>query len=246
MDIHREAGGYGKGDLILFIHGSGGSATMWRRQKEYLQTLIGVALIDLPGHGKSPGDGCDYVEEYCDVVHKAMEDFNPGRCYIAGHSLGGAIAMSLALTYPDAVKGTILIGTGAKLKVLPQILEGILKDKEGTIRDINNLSFSQGTPATIKDEAFDEIMRCRSEVIYKDFNACDHFNIIGSVDSIKVPTLVLCGEEDALTPVRYSQFLKEKIKDSQLALIKGAGHMVMMEKPDEVNKLIERFLKNHP
>ena len=131
MNLHIER--YGAGQRILFLHGSGCTSEIWRRQKQYLQTSMEVVLIDLPGHGKSPGDGCDSVEQYGDAIYNAMAGLGPVRYYVAGHSLGGAIAMSLALFHPDALKGIILIGTGAKLKVLPRIFEGVLKEKERTV-----------------------------------------------------------------------------------------------------------------
>ena len=79
------------------------------------------------------------------------------------------------------------------------------------------------------------MMSCKQEAIYKDLSACDRFDIRNSVDSIRMPTLILCGEDDVLTPVRYSRFWgkKEKIAGSELALVKDAGHMAMLEKPDE-------------
>lgn len=203
-----------------------------------------VVLIDLPGHGRSPGDGCGSVEEYGDAVYRVLG--GPARYYVAGHSLGGAIAMYGALAYPDMVKGIILIGTGAKLRVLPSILEGIVREKERTLAGINALSFSHATSAATKAEVFAMMMGCARGVIHKDFAACDRFDILSSVGSISVPALILCGEDDALTPAKYSRFLNEKIPGSKLTLIRDAGHMVMIEKPDDVNTAIEKFVKDRP
>jgi pimeloyl-ACP methyl ester carboxylesterase len=201
-----------------------------------------VLLVDLPGHGNSPGDGCDSVEEYADEIYGVIERLDVGRCYIAGHSLGGAIAMSLALSHHDVVKGVVLIGTGAKLKVLPQILEDIKKNKENTINDIVSLAFSKEASSALKKDSFDEMMRCRADVIYKDFNACDRFNMMDSISSFKTPALIICGTEDSLTPPKYSRYLDEAMGDSRLVLIGGAGHMVMREKPEEVNRAIGEFV----
>ena len=166
-----------------------------------------------------------------------------GQTYVAGHSLGGAIAMSLALSHPAAVKGLILIGTGAKLRVLPDILEGIARDKEKAVRNIVELAFSNKAPTALKTVNFEETMKCSAEVIYKDFNACDHFNIMDSVGSLSVPTLILCGADDSLTLPKYSSYLNREIKGSRLVLVEGAGHMVMMEKPEQVNRAIEQFVR---
>jgi pimeloyl-ACP methyl ester carboxylesterase len=95
----------------------------------------------------------------------------------------------------------------------------------------------------LKDYAFEQTMKCRPEVIYKDFKACDGFNAMDSVKGLKVPALVICGSDDALTPPKYSYFLKEAIEGSMLIVIADAGHMVMMEKPDEVSRAIEDFTR---
>lgn len=215
---------------------------MWYRQRDSLRSFMRVVLIDLPGHGKSPGDGCDSVEEYRDAVYEAIKRLNVGGCYVAGHSLGGAIAMSLALLHPEVVKGIILIGTGAKLKVLPQILEGIQKDKENTTNNIITLAFSKYASSALKKDDFDETMKCRAEVIHKDFSACDRFNAMESITSLVMPALIVCGTDDSLTPPKYSHYLNKAITGSRLVLIQDSGHMVMIERPEEVSSAIKEFV----
>jgi pimeloyl-ACP methyl ester carboxylesterase len=240
MHIER----YGQGEKIIFIHGSGWNTHMWYSQRNYLKSLMEVILVDLPGHGESSGDGCESIEELSDVIYEMIKTTDIGGCYVAGHSLGGAIALSLSLAHPDILKGIILIGTGARLRVLPQILEGIVNDKENTVRNIGELAFSKNTSSALKNQAFYETMKCKTEVIHKDFSACNRFDAMNTVNSILIPALIICGNEDALTLPKYSLYLHEAINDSQLTLIDDAGHMVMMEKPMEVNKAIEEFVLN--
>jgi pimeloyl-ACP methyl ester carboxylesterase len=233
---------YGQGEKVLFIHGSGWNTHMWYAQSDYLKSSMEVLLVDLPGHGESSGDGCDSVEEYRDAIYTTISELDIGRCYVAGHSLGGAIALSLSLTYPEILKGIILIGTGARLRVLPQILEGIVDDKENTLRNVGGLAFSGKASSVLKDQAFHEMMKCLGEIIQKDFSACNRFDVMNTVSTIRVPALILCGNDDALTLPKYSSYLHEAIYGSQLILIDDAGHMVMMEKPMEVNRAIEGFV----
>src|SRR5512145_1577428 len=127
---------YGQGDRILFIHGSGWNTRMWHGQRDFLAKSMEVILVDLPGHGRSRGDGCESVEEYRDEIYRIIKESNMGKVYVAGHSLGGAITLSLALACPDIVRGVVLIGTGARLRVLPQILEGIIEDREQAVIQI--------------------------------------------------------------------------------------------------------------
>jgi pimeloyl-ACP methyl ester carboxylesterase len=239
--VHTER--CGTGEAVVFIHGSGWNGRMWQRQRDRLRASMEVVLLDLPGHGESAGDGCDSVEEYRNATYEAIERLDAGRCYLVGHSLGGAIAISLALSHPEAVKGLVLIGTGARLRVLPQILEGLREEKGKTIRDIVALAFAEDTLPALKKHDFDETVKCRTEVIHKDFVACDRFDVMDSIATLAIPTLILCGTEDRLTPPKYSSYLHRAIRGSTLLLVEGAGHMVMMERPDEVNRAIEEFVR---
>lgn len=240
MNVHVER--YGAGEKVVFIHGSGWSSRMWYRQKDRLEPSMEVILLDLPGHGESPGDGCDTVEEYRDVTYRAIGRLDAEKFYVAGHSLGGAIAISLALSYPEEIKGLILIGTGAKLRVLPRILEGLKTGKKEAVEGVSALAFAESASSALRKRGFDETMKCRTEVVYNDFLACDRFDAMDSVASLAVPTLILCGTEDRLTPPKYSSYLNQAIPASTLVLVKGAGHMAMMERPGRVNKAIEGFV----
>jgi pimeloyl-ACP methyl ester carboxylesterase len=233
---------YGLGQRILLIHGSGCNSTIWHGQRDSLQTSMEVALIDLPGHGKSSGDGCTTIGSFSEAVLEAMEEVGKEPYFVAGHSLGSAIALLMALHRPERIKGLILIGSGARLRVLPSIIEGVSKDRPATLQLINSLSFGTETSPEIKQAGLRTIMECPSEVIYKDFTACDHFDMMASISSITTPALIICGSEDSLTPVKYSNYLAENMAHAQLTVIKEAGHMVMMEKPDEVNDAIKTFM----
>ena len=173
---------------------------------------------------------------------ETLRSLNIERCFIAGHSMGGAIALTLALTRPEAVKGLILVGTGAKLKVMPDFLEGILRDKEGTLKQITEVAFGRNTPPAMKESGLKEMMKCEARTIYNDYYACDHFDLMDSVSDIKTPALIICAGSDLMTPPKYSEYLNWKIKDSKIELIEGVGHMMMLERPAVLNKAIEGFV----
>ena len=234
---------YGQGEKIILIHGSGGSMWVWHTLTDYLKSSMEVILVDLPGHGQSPGEGYESVDKYTESIYSAIKEHNLQNCYIAGHSLGGAIAMSLAHSHPEIIKGIILIGTGAKLRVLPQILDGIINDNANTVNDIINIALSKNAPLSLKKEDYDETMKCKAEVIYKDFKACDNFNIIDSLHLLNLPCLIMCGTNDLLTPMKYSEFLSKQIKGSIVIFINDAGHMAMLEKPEEMSIAISDFVK---
>jgi pimeloyl-ACP methyl ester carboxylesterase len=239
MSVHLER--YGKGEKILFLHGAGGSTASWCFQ-EGLQTVCEVILVDLPGHGKSGGEGFRDIGHYAESVRLAITENSLEGCYVAGHSMGGAIAISLALASPELLAGLVLVGTGARLKVFPKILEGILNDKEETVRAVIGFAFSKKAPRDLVETGIAEMMASPKEVIHGDFSACDQVDLMDAVKSIDLPTLVIAGADDALTPLKYSEYLNGEIRGSRLTVIRDAGHMVMREKPEETNRAIEAFV----
>jgi pimeloyl-ACP methyl ester carboxylesterase len=237
---------YGSGEPIIFIHGVGGSSQNWYYQREHLKHFMKVIVIDLPGYGQSKGEHCKTIEEARDIVRHVIVTKGIKKAYIAGHSMGGGIAMSFALAYPYLLKGIILICTGAKLRVLPSILAGVLNDKEATVRMIvMDYAFSKKAPQKMKDIGFKDMMKSSAETIYQGFSACDRFSVIGTLKEIVLPTMIIGAKDDLLTPPSYSEFLHKEIKDSELIILEDAGHMVMIEQPGAVNQAIERFVSKH-
>ena len=232
---------YGSGEPCLFIHGAGGSASSWYFQKE-LQKSMEVIFVDLPAHGKSPGPSLDRVEDMRDAVLETMGSLKIEKAFIAGHSMGGAIALSLALTHPESVKGLILVGTGARLRVMPDFLEGVLKDKEGTLKAITEVAFGRNTPPAMRESGLAEMMKCDAHTIYNDYSACDKFDMMNSLGQIETPTLVVCAGSDLMTPPKYSEYIHSQIKGSEIELIEGIGHMIMLERPARLNKAVEEFV----
>jgi pimeloyl-ACP methyl ester carboxylesterase len=140
--------------------------------------------------------------------------------------------MQVALDRPQRVSGLMLVGTGARLRVLPAILDGILSDPASTVEFICATAYSSSTPRELVRQGQRQMLGVAPQTIHDDFAACDLFDVIGRLEEIHCPTLVVCGTEDRLTPVKYSTFLTEKIAGADLKLIEGAGHMVMAEKPE--------------
>jgi len=108
---------------------------------------------------------------------------------------------------------------------------------------IAEYAFSNKTSSETKLKVVEEMRNVSPEVVYGDFEACDKFNVMDRLKEIEVPTLIICGLEDQLTPVKYSEYLKNNIPNSKLEIIADAGHMVMLEKPEEINEKLEKFIK---
>jgi pimeloyl-ACP methyl ester carboxylesterase len=229
---------------ILFIHGAGGGQYTWSFQKPFLEKRFNPIVLELPGHGESGGEGEQEIGRYAKHVHDFIKKLNLEKVFLVGHSMGGAITQTLALSTPEVIKGIILVGTGARLKVFPMILEGVKNHFEETVRKITQFSYSRKAPPEMIEQAVADMMRCRPEVLYGDFLACDRFDVMKEVEKIDRPTLILCGEDDELTPIKYSQYFLVRIKGSSLETFRDAGHMVMMEAAEPFNERIEEFVMN--
>jgi len=206
-----------------------------------------VYALDLPGHGKSSTlDGQQSIEEYVQHMFQWLESLQLRRAVLVGHSMGSAIAMAFALNHPEYVVGLGLISAGARLRVLPELLN-YLADQTTYYKATDLLmacSFSSNAPARLVELASRRLVETRQSVLYGDLVACDHFDVMDQLGRIKMPTLVVCGAEDQMTPLRYAQFLTSSILEARLEVIPGAGHMVMLEQPLRVAERLFSFLKD--
>ncbi len=228
------------GPPLVLVHGAGGNLMHWPGE---LRRLPGqtVYALDLPGHGKSDGAGRTEISAYAEVVREFAEVLALPAFVLAGHSMGGAIAIECALRYPGRLAGLILVGAGAKLRVAPQILTGILDDFQGTTALLAQWTHGEHVNPNLLRLYTRRLREVSPQVIHDDFVACDAFDRRADVGRITTPVLILCGDADRMTPVKYSQFLHEQIAGSQLTVIPGAGHMVMLEQPAAVAQAMAAF-----
>lgn len=226
---------------LVLVHGAGGTHLHWPYQ---VRRLAGykVYALDLPGHGRSGGQGCEEIPCYRDVLLNWADAIGLERFVLAGHSMGGAIAQELALTFPTRLAGLVLVGTGARLRVHPQILQGLQAHPEDTVHLLASWAYGEKPDAQMLRTYVRRMLEIPPAVTYGDFAACDAWDRLADVERITTPTLIICGTADRLTPPRYARYLHERISGSRLALIPGAGHMVMLEEPEAVAGEIKRFL----
>ena len=185
------------------------------------------------------------LDLYVDVVKKLIESLKPEKLVVGGHSMGGVVAQEFYFRYPKKVSALILCATGGRMRVSQTIFKSIKPNYQKYLNSIGKGTFYKDTPQKIIENAVMEASQVEPDVIYRDFKICDAFDTLDKTSSIDVPCLIICGKYDQLTPVKYSQFFHDKIKNSDLHIIDKAGHGVILEKPKQVNKAIERFIDNH-
>lgn len=222
--------------MPIFIHGAASNQSVWHLQLH--QFKAGVAL-ELPGH--PTGEPCSTVEEYADFVGNYVRNRNGERTVLVGHSMGGAIALTLALRKLE-LAGLVLVGTGARLRVHPDILAKVKENYSEARKLIGQWAVSPSSDPVIAERIAEDMLKVRSEVAYTDFTACNQFDRMDDVQNISCRTLIIVGADDRMTPVKYSQYLHDKIAGSKLVLIPHAGHSVMLEKHHMFNDALQSFL----
>jgi len=220
----------------IFIHGAGANPMVWRLQ---LIHFNGSLAVELPGHPS--GAGYSTIEDYASSVEEYIRKEAVKEPVLVGHSMGGAIAITLALAKFN-LAGLVLVGTGARLRVQPTILSKVKENYEEASKLIAAWSVSPGSDPVIAQRIAQELLRTNSRVTYGDFMACDKFDRMNEVQDITCKTLIVVGEDDRMTPVKYSQYLHEKILGSKLVVIPRAGHSVMLEQHRLFNGAVEAFL----
>jgi pimeloyl-ACP methyl ester carboxylesterase len=232
---------------IVFIHGSGDNARIWRSQLEYFGTNRTFA-IDLPGHGQRSDSLPEEVSvmDYARSTHEIIfDELHLDHPIIAGHSLGGAIALMMGLEYGSELGGLILIGTGARLRVHPDLLKGAKETPQQTNLQLQRLAIADTTNPAMLASPADEQTITGPNMLYRDLAACNIFDVMPRLSEVHLPTLIICGAEDRLTPVKYSEYLHSHIAGSTLHIIPLAGHYVFREQPEAVNRTIEEWMRQN-
>jgi len=232
---------------LLFVHGSGADSRLWKNQFDTLSSEgYRVVAPDLSGHRGSddlPPDtepGYETLDAYArDVATVARET---DASVLVGNSLGGAVVLRAVLEDLFAPDALALAGTGAKLGVRDGILDALRGEFENAVAVSNEASFHD--PPDDAVELSECLLRENGQdVLVRDFETCDAFDERSRVDEIDAPTLALVGSDDSLTPVWFHEFLADRIPDCELHVVEDAGHLAMLERPEEFDDALTDFLR---
>jgi pimeloyl-ACP methyl ester carboxylesterase len=227
---------------VVFVHGAGGTHQNWLYQVRDLPQAPTYAL-DLPGHGRSEGTGYDSVEGYGEWLVAFLDAAGLDQAVLVGHSMGGAIALDVALHYPARSAALGLVGTGARLRVAPALFEVLGQDYGAAVKLICEWAFGPDASSDMVRLARRQMGATLPEVLRSDLLACDAFDVMGQLAQVTVPTAVISGTQDRLAPCKYSTYLRDAIPGARLHVVEGAGHMVMLENPGAVAQALAQLLE---
>lgn len=219
----------GTGPALVCLHGAGGSHTHWGYILAGLADRARVIVPDLPGHGRSepppPGD----MAAYGAWALGLLDALGIERAILAGHSMGAAIALEAAIAAPGRVAGLALVGAGARLRVAPAFIDGLTADPEATIARIVEVMYPAPS-AHLREAAAAEYRRAPA-TFRAGFLTCDGWDARARLGGVRCPALVICGEEDAMTPPKLARELAGLLPGATLELLPGVGHVPLLEAP---------------
>lgn len=222
---------------LLFVPGSACGVKTFVCQTPH---FTGSEAVSLPGHPE--GKPLPGVGDYVTWLRGHLTDLGYRDVIMAGHSMGGAVALLYAIRYAD-LKGLILLNTGARLRLGPDLLAAA-----AAMGDDDKLwqQFLAERHRSTVPEAREAIIAERRQigpaVLLNDYRACNEFDVMNEVSQIKIPTLVVGGTDDELTPVKYTRYLADHIEGAVEVIVPDAGHWTITEKPAAVNRAIADFL----
>lgn len=234
----------GDGPAVCCVHGSGGSKDVWKAQAR-ASDQYPIAALDLSGHGDSDDIdtpvGPETLDAYADDVVAVAEATDA--TVLCGNSLGGAVALWVALERDLALDGLVLAGTGAKLAVTETLLDALANDFERAISLLHEPNrLFHAAPAEYVELSRAGMRECGRAVTERDFRTCHVFDVRERLDEITVPSLAVVGEHDSLTPPKYHDYLAERIDDCERAVVEDAAHLEMLEQPVAFNAALSTFL----
>ncbi|WP_163100218.1 alpha/beta fold hydrolase [Peribacillus alkalitolerans] len=251
--VHYRESGNGK--AIVILHGLGNNSQSWKHQLNGLEDQYRIIAWDAPGYGESsdPKEEFQQFSQFADVLKEFLCSLGLQSVYLLGHSMGSAIAIDFTVRFPEMVDALIISDATRGAAGLSQ--DENKSKLENRLHSINTLEPNELAKKRVKallspnasPEVIEEAERIMSQVRPSGYRSVSYslanLNQMELLSSIQVPTLVLCGELDQVTPVSESKIFHEKISNSEFAIVPNTGHLCYQEDPETFNKLVIDFLQ---
>ncbi|MGY4309704.1 pimeloyl-ACP methyl ester carboxylesterase [Bradyrhizobium sp. USDA 4369] len=227
---------------VVFVHGAGFDHSVWAlHSRWFAHHGFAVLAPDLPGHGRSAGPALPTIAAMADWISALLQAVSAGRAHLIGHSMGSLIALDAAARHPERVSALSLIGTAATMTVGPDLLKAAEANDHAAIDMVSiwglgfaaELGGSRAPGLWMHGGAQATLERCAPGVLFNDLAACNNYqDALTSAAKIKVPTRLILGDKDMMTPVKAGMALAAAIAQSRTIILPGAGHTMMAECPD--------------
>lgn len=229
---------------IVFLHGAGMDHSVWALQTRWFAHHgYGVLAPDLPGHGLSGGEALPSIAAMADWVVALVEAAGGSAAWLVGHSMGSLVALDAAARHPAKVTAVSLIGTGAAMTVGPELLKAAEANDAAAIDMVSiwGLGFRAGlggntAPGLWMHGGAERVLQAAPPgVLFNDLNACNAYgDALAAAARVAAPVTLVLGERDMMTPAKAGRALAAALPRARTVVLRGAGHMMMVERPDEV------------
>jgi pimeloyl-ACP methyl ester carboxylesterase len=229
---------------VALLHGAGFDHSTWAlHSRWFAHHGYSVLAPDLPGHGRSSGKPLPSIADMADWIAALLDAASARQARLVGHSMGSLIAIETTARHPDKVSGLSLIGTAATMTVGPDLLKAAEANDPSAIDMVSiwglglkaELGGSLAPGLWMHQGAQRVLQRCAPGVLHSDLNACNAYqNALAAAGHIKVPVTFILGERDMMTPAKAGKILAAAIPQARTVVLPGAGHMMMVEQPDEL------------
>ena len=229
---------------VVMIHGAGFDHSTWAlHSRWFAHHGYSVLAPDLPGHGRSGGKALPTISDMADWTAHLLDAARAPKAKLVGHSMGSLIALETAARHPAKVSGLSLIGTAATMTVGPDLLKAAEANDPAAIDMVSiwglgfkaELGGSLAPGMWMHSGAQRVLQQCRPGVLFNDLAACNAYqNALTAAAGVAVPTTVIVGERDMMTPAKAGKALAAAVPNARTVVLPGAGHMMMAERPDEL------------
>ena len=243
---YAEAGG-GERTPIVFLHGVGSDKSVWHPQLEKFGAERRTIAFDYPGYGESdPAPEATSRDDYAAAIVSAMTALGVSKAHICGLSLGGVVAIAMHDAAPDVCASLILADTFASHPDGPGIYERSIAASENMrvfAESRVDVLLGQPADAAVRSEVIETMARIDPAAFRIGAEAVWLADQAERADAIRVPTLVVCGDQDRITPPALSTSLTRMIPGAHYAPIEGAGHLSNLERPEAFNTIVGAFIR---
>ena len=229
---------------IVLLHGAGFDRTTWAlHSRWFAHHGFGVLAPDLPGHGRSGGEPLKTIPDMADWTAALLDAAGVAKAKLVGHSMGSLIALETAARHPAKVSALGLIGTAATMTVGPDLLKAAEANDPAAVDMVSiwGLGYQAGLGGSLAPGLWMHygaqrvLEQCRPGVLFNDLAACNAYQgALAAAASITVPATLILGERDMMTPAKAGKALAAALPNSRTVVLSGAGHMMMVERPDEL------------
>lgn len=245
----------GSGTPVVFLHGIGGNRSNWAEQIEYFAARFHAVAWDARGYGESE----DYAQalqftDFAADLRRLLDALNVKAAHVVGLSMGGRIALDFYETAPQRVLSLCLVDTfpGYDASFTPDAREKFIrlrkqpliegKEPKDIAAAITKTLLSTGASLKHYERLVASISALHKESYIKAIEAMTRYKPIAKLTEIRVPTLVVVGDQDRLTPPEIAREMAAAIPGARLVVLREAGHLSNIEQPLEFNRALDEFL----